>query len=351
MGFVVIVEPDEVNAQRIRTILDSVVDREFDYELTGSAERGIELFEQREVDVFIGDMEMPIISAAELFSMVEMMSPDTVRMVVTDANRVKETIAFMNQCRTFKLIIKPCRIADDIVTPIEAALEYKNAGGRTGEENRDLRAEYETQKKKCIKAQRIWKANEGADRRIGNVYAKLLSGNLKKSNYPPKVRKMLEDWYAWITEEYVEDMLLGLGNYRESDRRLNELFHQPEQGCSFRLRRSSAEPIEPAVMKQMTYLVAVLSKACREILIHYDITALILTMKESRIIRFRCTLEEDPSLADAETLFQMSDKQQRQVLMEAAKYCVDAMGHQYAVQKKECDYNINIVLKNENGSH
>lgn len=347
MGFVVIVEPDEVNAQRIRTILDSVLDREFDYELTGTAERGIELFEQREVDVFIGDMEMPVISASELFSMIEMMSPDTVRMVMTDANKVKETIAFMNQCRTFKLIIKPCRIADDIVTPIEAALKYKRMGCREEGVNTEPDAEYEAQKKKCMKAQRIWKDNEGVDRRIGEVYSQLLSCNLKMSNYRPAVREMLERWYAWIAEEYVQDMLLEVGNYRECDRRLDEMFHQPDRECSFRLRRSSADPIEPVVMRRMAYLVALLSRACQEILNRYDITALILTMKESQMIRFRCTLEKDPELEGAEGLLRITDSQQREALKDAVKLCLDAMGYQYSVQKKECDYTINIMVKNE----
>ena len=42
MGFVVIAEPDEVNAARIKTILDSL-DKDFSYALVGSAEAAIQL--------------------------------------------------------------------------------------------------------------------------------------------------------------------------------------------------------------------------------------------------------------------------------------------------------------------
>ena len=59
MGFVVIAEPDEVNAARIKTILDSL-DKDFSYALVGSAEAAIQLVEQNTTDVFIADMQMPV---------------------------------------------------------------------------------------------------------------------------------------------------------------------------------------------------------------------------------------------------------------------------------------------------
>ena len=124
MGFVVIAEPDEVNAARIKTILDSL-DKDFSYALVGSAEAAIQLVEQNTTDVFIADMQMPVIKGTELFSMIEMMSPETIRIVMTDGARIADTVAFMNECRTFKIIIKPCRVADDLMAPIRAAFRYK----------------------------------------------------------------------------------------------------------------------------------------------------------------------------------------------------------------------------------
>ena len=64
MGFVVIAEPDEVNAARIKTILDSL-DKDFSYALVGSAEAAIQLVEQNTTDVFIADMQMPVMNGIE----------------------------------------------------------------------------------------------------------------------------------------------------------------------------------------------------------------------------------------------------------------------------------------------
>ena len=86
MGFVVIAEPDEVNAARIKTILDSL-DKDFSYALVGSAEAAIQLVEQNTTDVFIADMQMPVIKGTELFSMIEMMSPETIRIVLFRRHR------------------------------------------------------------------------------------------------------------------------------------------------------------------------------------------------------------------------------------------------------------------------
>ena len=54
MGFVLIVEPDEVNAARIHAIMESV-DKDFEYELVESAESALDVLEKRKPDVFIGD--------------------------------------------------------------------------------------------------------------------------------------------------------------------------------------------------------------------------------------------------------------------------------------------------------
>ena len=138
MGFVVIAEPDEVNAARIKTILDSL-DKDFSYALVGSAEAAIQLVEQNTTDVFIADMQMPVIKGTELFSMIEMMSPETIRIVMTDGARIADTVAFMNECRTFKIIIKPCRVADDLMAPIRAAFGIRNSWSGLPDRSRNRR--------------------------------------------------------------------------------------------------------------------------------------------------------------------------------------------------------------------
>ena len=82
MGFVVIAEPDEVNAARIKTILDSL-DKDFSYALVGSAEAAIQLVEQNTTDVFIADMQMPVMDGYEATREIRKLSLDVPIIAVT----------------------------------------------------------------------------------------------------------------------------------------------------------------------------------------------------------------------------------------------------------------------------
>ena len=173
MGFVVIAEPDEVNAARIKTILDSL-DKDFSYALVGSAEAAIQLVEQNTTDVFIADMQMPVIKGTELFSMIEMMSPETIRIVMTDGARIADTVAFMNECRTFKIIIKPCRVADDLMAPIRAAFRYKEQLERAAGQEQEQETAYSMTEQAYLEHRRMWLMRASNNKRAQDVLAELM---------------------------------------------------------------------------------------------------------------------------------------------------------------------------------
>lgn len=177
MGFVVIAEPDEVNAARIKTILDSL-DKDFSYALVGSAEAAIQLVEQNTTDVFIADMQMPVIKGTELFSMIEMMSPETIRIVMTDGARIADTVAFMNECRTFKIIIKPCRVADDLMAPIRAAFRYKEQLERAAGQEQEQETAYSMTEQAYLEHRRMWLMRASNNKRAQDVLAELMKVNL-----------------------------------------------------------------------------------------------------------------------------------------------------------------------------
>ena len=66
MSFVLIVESDEVNAARIRTILESI-EVNFEYELHTSAEEAIASVEYRKPDVLVADIHIPVVSGTDYF--------------------------------------------------------------------------------------------------------------------------------------------------------------------------------------------------------------------------------------------------------------------------------------------
>lgn len=211
MGFVVIAEPDEVNAARIKTILDSL-DKDFSYALVGSAEAAIQLVEQNTTDVFIADMQMPVIKGTELFSMIEMMSPETIRIVMTDGARIADTVAFMNECRTFKIIIKPCRVADDLMAPIRAAFRYKEQLERAAGQEQEQETAYSMTEQAYLERRRMWLMRASNNKRAQDVLAELMKVNLSFSDMEAERKERLGRWYVWIVSEYIN--CVSCGNWR-----------------------------------------------------------------------------------------------------------------------------------------
>ena len=126
------------------------------------AENGSEAVDQFEASdpgsyfaIFM-DMQMPVIKGTELFSMIEMMSPETIRIVMTDGARIADTVAFMNECRTFKIIIKPCRVADDLMAPIRAAFRYKEQLERAAGQEQEQETAYSMTEQAYLEHRRMW---------------------------------------------------------------------------------------------------------------------------------------------------------------------------------------------------
>ena len=109
MGFVVIAEPDEVNAARIKTILDSL-DKDFSYALVGSAEAAIQLVEQNTTDVFIADMQMPVMNGYEATANIRAGKSDywkTIPVIAMTANVFQEDESRAAECGMSDYVTKP----------------------------------------------------------------------------------------------------------------------------------------------------------------------------------------------------------------------------------------------------
>lgn len=342
-GFVVIAEPDDVNRERIRAILESV-ERKFEYEIVNTAEQAIELVESRKPDVFVGDMKMPVISGTELFSLVELMSPETVRMVMSDALNVKDVVAFMNECKTYKIIIKPCRVADDIITPIENALSYKEMKNRMEQEMNEADMGFFSTEEDYIRMKRTWQENLDDYDRVQKVFAELLECNLNLGNQSPAIKEALKSRYDWMMKEYMRVILDFSGDYEECVTYLLSEGKRFDKGCSMKVRNMADEPIEPDEMKKITYILQLLRRLCGEILYHYEMNVVIESVNKAYILRFMCVLDEAPDEENSEKNVSDTRKEVRDALIKATQKGVDAFAFRSVVINKGKDLIINIAI-------
>lgn len=344
MGFVLIVEPEEVNAARILTILESL-DLGFEYELAMSAEEAILSAERRKPDVFIGDMQMPVMSGTELFSMIEMMSPDTIRIVMTDGAKIQDTVAFMNECRTFKIIIKPCRVAEDLLVPIHAAFLYKEQCERMKQELCHTDSSRTAVEEEFAKTDALWRKQLEELKRAQNIMINLTSANIDAgSELEPKVQERLKRWYQWMVEEYVHQVINGSGNYEQILRSQTAFCHAPDQHSFFQMKKNTPDEIEPKCLNEIAYILRLITGVCKDLQKRCQIQALIEQTDKAYILRVRYRIEKDENGVELPNAQRVRNPQIRNMIIRATKLGIAALGGQSAVLKKAQEDIVNIAI-------
>lgn len=335
MSFVLIVEPEEVNAERIRAILESV-DKNFEYQLVDSAEKALDVIGEIHTDVFIADMQMPVMTGSELFSMIEMMSPDTIRIVMTDAGRISETVNFMNECRTFKIIIKPCRVADDLLRPIEAAFVYKRQLEHAAKLEKEAEDSRMITGKEHSARKRTWLERVSDSKRTEDVLAGLLKANLSYSDIDSEMIERVERWYQWMASEYINNVLNGPGDYEMIAMALISTCHNPAQQCIYEMRRTNDMDIAPERLNEIAYILTLLTGICKDLLRGYHISVLLEPTEKACILRVRFQMN---NLA-----FRIRNEKLRGYLIKATKIGIDALDHKTVRLEKENAVILNFAI-------
>lgn len=338
MKFVVIVEPDEVHASRIRAILEGI-DKNFEYVLVDSAEEGIDEVENRETDVFIGSMEMPVLSGTELFGVIEMISPETVRIVMTEGNKIMETVSFMNECKTFKIIIKPCQVADDLIAPIDAAIAFKemhregDAAGQTAE------MRISSMEQEYLRLKEALKRGVEHYERAAGIFAEMIACNLTLGDRPPEIQRRLAVWYRWMIEEYETLLITGGPGYEAGVKKLMERYHIPEEGCTVQIRRISKDGIGAEQMSYLFYLMHLMMELCRKLLLHYQISVTIGPAQKAHILRFHCGVGEAGGIP-----YREKSRQVRAEMIRASERGMEALGYRAKILPGEDQFSISIAV-------
>jgi len=121
MPLVLIVDDDE----QIRRLVGLALAQE-PYRLTvvASPVDALAIMGREPVDVVVSDEKMPVMSGTDFLTRVRQHFPDTIRILFTGHATVEAAIKAINEGGIYRLLTKPCNIADLAVT-IRQALEVK----------------------------------------------------------------------------------------------------------------------------------------------------------------------------------------------------------------------------------
>ena len=238
-------------------------------------EAAIDYILEHPVAVLIYELDLPVMSAKEMFDMVEMISPATIKVAVSDVKDISKTLDIMNYSRVFKLIIKPFFLIEDLLNPIRASLQYYQQQIDTQVYQRNVAVELEILDKRAEELNHQLEDKKKSYTSIYNATVGIIRANLRYGRIPfrEEERLVINRVFEGLFQEFMRYYMFEPRNYIFHANYLQNLFHHPQEDCTFQIRNRVGKNIENETMQQMAYVIFISGYMCRKMVRTYQIAA------------------------------------------------------------------------------
>ena len=120
--FSILIVDDEVNV--LRTLKRIFSGEEYEIFTAQSAEEGLKLLENENIDLIISDQKMPGMNGLEFLEKTINTSPDVLRIILTGYAELNDAIRAINKGCIYKFIIKPWN-NEELKITVKRALEQR----------------------------------------------------------------------------------------------------------------------------------------------------------------------------------------------------------------------------------
>lgn len=249
-------------------------------------EDAMEYMAEHPTEVLVCELDMPVMSGRELFEMVDMLSPATVKIGITQVDNVAETLKLLNQIKIYKLILKPFFVAEDLVYPIREALK---------------RHKDQTHQEEVIqKAQRrLEELNEEMERLQGKVAGKkrghdrileamlgILDANMSYpvAGFDPGMKEVVKDFCEDIMQEFFQYYMYEKKNLIFYLSYLKNKFHYPGRSKVYGIRNKVGGEVPVTVMNRIAYVSFLVGRLCGQCMERYHIENMLETEGDEYVL-------------------------------------------------------------------
>lgn len=240
-------------------------------------EEALDYVREKPPAVIICELELPVMSGKEVFDMVEMMSPTTIKIAMSQVSDVRKTLDIMNQSRIFKLIIKPFFLMEDIAEPILSGLKYHEMQMKEENIQRNAAIELEMLNKRAEELGRKLEEKKQSYNNMYNTAVGIIRGNLIQGriNFTDEERNSINRIFEGLFHQFIRYYMFEARNYMFHANYIMNLFHHPEKGCVFQIRNKLDCEVSNEIMQQMAYTIFLTGYLCAETLEKYHAAAFI----------------------------------------------------------------------------
>lgn len=237
-------------------------------------EEAVEFMQKEGAAVLVCELDMPVMSGREVFDIVEMFSPATIKIAMTEVTDVRKTLEIVNQSRIFKLILKPFFLPEDLIEPIRAALKYYRLREKDLEQPlRNIGMEQTDIRTRELVSE--LKVKQQMYHNISRTMSGILKGSLQWEESGVSEEEIAEAGrlYDSLVREFMRYYMFGTQNYIFHLNYLMNLFSAPEKNRVFQIKNKDRQEIPNEILLKIAYTIFVIGYISKEIFGQYQLVA------------------------------------------------------------------------------
>lgn len=308
MNTVVIVDSNSKMIENYARMLEACKE-EINCRYFNFPEKALEYIQKEGAAVLVCELEMPVMSGKEVFDMVEMISPATVKIAMSQVEDVRKTLEIVNQSRIFKLILKPFFLPEDMVEPIKSALKYYKLQEKKRNHPESMILALDTPDQKTKELISELEQKKQTYHNICQTMSSIVKANLQCGNLPLSEIEKTEiiRIFEGMLQEFMRYFMFGAQNYIFHINYLMNLFHAPEEHRSFQMKNRNSQEIPNEILQKIAYTIFITGYISREFFGEYQLQAVIEEKEEAYILELSCKLPKKEGKV-AEVIMQLEDK-------------------------------------------
>ncbi len=214
------------------------------------------------------EQDMPFMSGIEVFQMVDMLSPDTVKVVITENKDVAKTLDTINSSQVYRLIVKPFFMVEDIEKPLREALEYYQAKKGQEEEAVQKGRQLEALKQQIKGLSSCLEEKRRRYAIFSQTAGGMIWGNLSREfvGLSPAESEFAAKACEELLQEFLRYAMFEQHGCQRHLKQLTQRFHRPQQGYAFQFGSQAKGEIPPRLMARIGYGMFLLGYLCQEVL-------------------------------------------------------------------------------------
>lgn len=346
MELVAILDDNSKNIEGYRRMLEASRE-EIEYRFFQRPEDVVRFVRNNPVAVLVSELKMPHMSGKELFDVVGMASPSTVRIGMTEADDIARTLEIFNQAWMYRLILKPFFLPEDLVGPIKEGLtryralqeEEKRRQGtakKLAEENRKMEA---------VLAQLARKKRRHVG--IYNVALGIVRGNLstETSGLGPESASAMEELCKELTKDFMCCYMYENYGFLHYQKAVQERFHHPESGCVLQVKNKTGHEIPEELMPKIAFGMFLGGTLCQKLFVSYHLAMLVEQEGRNYLLRIFCQYPEKGNV------YRSKDVKARRLVVNMVKEIARDLSVHMALGTKNREFAMKLYFGKEEEYH